>query len=125
MAGVGGFIDIASDEEIGLVKQEKDTGQTFGFYGIGTGIYLVWPWAGPSNVRDTVGLVGDVFLHPLAYLDPWYAAFGIRAYDRLNETSLTLGDYETLKEASVDHYVAIRDAYIQYRAGKVKKARER
>ncbi|RLA88639.1 MAG: VacJ family lipoprotein, partial [Deltaproteobacteria bacterium] len=35
--------------------------------------------------------------------------------------SLTLGDYEALKEAAIDPYVAIRPAYIQYRNALVKK----
>ena len=44
---------------------------------------------------------------------------GIRAYDKVNDTSLRIGDYESLKEAAIDPYVAIRDAYVQYRLKKV------
>jgi phospholipid-binding lipoprotein MlaA len=32
---------------------------------------------------------------------------------------LKIGDYESIKEAAVDPYLAIRDAYIQYRKKKV------
>ena len=38
----------------------------------------------------------------------------------MNDTSLRIGDYESLKGAAIDPYVAIRDAYVQYRANKVK-----
>jgi phospholipid-binding lipoprotein MlaA len=74
---------------------------------------------GPSSPRDTVGTVGDAFLHPSAYLNPWYLWLGARTYDKINNTSLKIGDYESLKEAAIDPYVAIRDAYVQYRRNKV------
>ncbi len=37
----------------------------------------------------------------------------------MNDTSLRIGDYESLKEAAIDPYVAIRDAYVQYRLKQV------
>jgi phospholipid-binding lipoprotein MlaA len=39
----------------------------------------------------------------------------------VNDTSFKIGDYESLKEAAIDPYVAIRDAYVQYRMNMVKK----
>jgi phospholipid-binding lipoprotein MlaA len=33
----------------------------------------------------------------------------------VNSGSFHLGDYETLKSASVDPYIAMRETYIQYR----------
>ena len=47
-------------------------------------------------------------------------SLGIWAYEKVNDTSLSIGDYESLKEAAIDPYVAIRDAYVQYRHKKVK-----
>ena len=41
----------------------------------------------------------------------------------MNATSLTIGDYESLKDAAVDPYVAFRDAYVQYRLNQVKTGR--
>jgi phospholipid-binding lipoprotein MlaA len=90
-----------------------------GTYGLGQGFFITWPLFGPSTLRDTVGLVGDGFLTPATYLSPWYAGAGTRVYDRVNDTSLKVGDYESLKEAAIDPYVAIRDAYVQYRLKKV------
>jgi phospholipid-binding lipoprotein MlaA len=117
--GIGGLLDPASSKDINLAKQDEDFGQTLGAYGLGQGFFINWPLFGPSSPRDTVGLVGDAFLTPLSYLSSWYAGAGIRVYDRVNDTSLKIGDYESLKEAAVDPYVAIRDAYVQYRLKKV------
>ncbi len=118
--GIGGLLDIASIQGINLLKQDEDFGQTLGVYGLGQGFYINWPILGPSSPRDTLGLAGDFFLHPLYYLAPWDISLGIRAYERVNDTSLSIGDYESLKEAAIDPYVAIRDAYVQYRQKKVK-----
>jgi phospholipid-binding lipoprotein MlaA len=119
--GVGGLLDPASSKEIALAKQDEDLGQTLGVYGVGAGFYITWPFFGPSNPRDTLGMVGDGFLTPIAYLNPWYAATGVKVYDRVNDTSLAIGDYESLKAAAIDPYVAIRNAYVQYRMKKIER----
>ncbi len=116
--GIVGLNDIAK-KELDMKSQDEDLGQTLGTYGIGHGFYIVWPFIGPSSLRDTVGLAGDTFLHPVSYIEPTEAALGIRAYETLNRTSLHIGDYEDLKEAAIDPYIALRDAYIQNRKKKV------
>jgi phospholipid-binding lipoprotein MlaA len=55
--GIAGFWDHATDW--GLPQQREDFGQTLGHYGVGDGPYLVLPIFGPSNLRDTSGLVVD------------------------------------------------------------------
>ena len=117
--GIGGLLDPASSKDINLSKQDEDFGQTLGAYGIGQGFYINWPIFGPSSPRDTVGLFGDAFLTPSTYFSPWYAGAGTRGYGMVNDTSLKIGDYESLKEAAIDPYVALRDAYVQYRLKKV------
>jgi phospholipid-binding lipoprotein MlaA len=118
--GVGGFLDPSSQEKLNLQKQETDLGQTLGVWGIGHGFYIVWPVFGPSSPRDSVTIAGDYFLYPVSYISPWYAGVGVRAYEEINATSLRLGDYEALKGAAIDPYLAFRDAYIQYRFNRVK-----
>jgi phospholipid-binding lipoprotein MlaA len=121
LAGFGGFWDHASRGDVGLTKQDEDFGQTLGVYGVGQGFYINWPILGPSSPRDTLGLVGDYFSHPFFYYDgPWLITWELRVYDKVNDTSLRIGDYEALKEAAIDPYVAIRDAYVQYRLKKVR-----
>jgi phospholipid-binding lipoprotein MlaA len=123
--GVGGLLDPSSNKELDLQKQETDLGQTLGVYGVGHGFYIVWPILGPSSPRDSVDIAGDYFLYPVSYVYPWYAGIGVRSYEIVNSTSLRIGDYESLKEAAIDPYIAVRDAYIQYRLKKVKARKAR
>jgi len=100
-----------------IQKREGDLGQTLGRYGLGPSIYINWPIIGPSCVRDTVGYVGDLFLDPVNYLVPKFEYnVGVKSYDTVNGTSLRIGDYEDFKQAAIDPYVALRDAYYQYRS---------
>ena len=55
--GLLGLYDPAS--EIGITQHKEDFGQTLGVWGAGSGAYIVLPVLGPSNVRDTVGMVAD------------------------------------------------------------------
>lgn len=118
--GIAGLADPAKDM-FSLTARDEDFGQTLGFYGFGDGIYICWPFLGPSNLRDTVGLVTDSFLSPLAYLtsaDP-RTGFSLQAGREVNHTSLTMGDYEDFKDAAIDPYVSLRDAYRQHRQKKI------
>ncbi len=100
---------------------EEDLGQTLGKYGLGNGFYIVWPVIGPSTLRDTVGRAGDWFLNPVSYIDPQEASLGVWSFDQVNQTSFRIGDYEALKKAAIDPYIALRDVYIQFRTRKVLK----
>jgi phospholipid-binding lipoprotein MlaA len=116
--GVGGLRDCAT-ECFNIKGRDADFGQTLGKYGIGHGFYFVWPFIGPSSARDSVGWGGDWALKPTTYLgglewiDP--ESLGLYVHEAVNTTSFRIGDYETLKGAAIDPYVAMRDAYIQYR----------
>lgn len=55
--GVAGLWDPATS--MGLPKVSEDFGQTLGYWGVPAGPYLMLPILGPSNVRDTGGLVTD------------------------------------------------------------------
>jgi phospholipid-binding lipoprotein MlaA len=118
-AGIIGFRD-AAKKYTGLRRQDEDFGQTLGFWGIGPGFYINWPILGPSSVRGTVGLVGDWYVHPVRwYVESPWTTFGIIAVDKVNQTSLVLGVYESIKDNAFDPYLAFRDAYVQYREKKI------
>lgn len=119
--GVYGLADPAKNE-FGLAPKDEDLGQTLGTYGFGGGVFLCWPFLGPSNVRDTFGFVGDSFLDPLSYLADHntYSGSGAYAGREVNSTSLRIGDYEAFKDASIDPYTALRDGYQQHRNSKIK-----
>ncbi len=117
-AGVLGLAD-AAKEDLSISRKEEDLGQALGSYGIGHGFYIVWPFIGPSSLRDTIGKIGDGFFDPVNYVTPVEASLGITAYDKVNTVSLHIGDYEDLKKSAIDPYISIRDAYTQYRKKKV------
>jgi phospholipid-binding lipoprotein MlaA len=129
IAGGLGFFDVAKKYH-NLEKHDEDFGQTLGFYGMKEGFYIVWPFFGPSNVRDTLGSVGNFFSDPFVYVNPTTDIgitkinsninSGINATYRVNETSLTLGTYEEFKESSIDPYVSMRSAYFEMRRKKIK-----
>ena len=118
--GVLGFGNPAAGDP-SLNPDAEDLGQTFGRYGIGNGIYIVWPILGPSTLRDSVGDVGDWFLDPISYVDPALARYSIDAVNMISDRSFRIGEYESLKNAAIDPYTALRDFYLQYRQEKVKK----
>jgi phospholipid-binding lipoprotein MlaA len=118
-AGIGGLFDPAKDD-FSLEPRNEDLGQTLGKYGLGHGFYLVLPLLGPSSLRDTVGLAGDSFLDPVNYVDDSEVVIGAKVLRAENEVSLRIGEYEDLTKSAIDPYVAVRDAYSQYREKKVK-----
>ncbi len=114
--GVLGFGDPAADR--GLVSSPRDFGQTLGVYGLPPTFAITWPLLGASNLRDSLGIVGDSFL------DPWrYARFGggvqggARGTRIVNDTSLRLGLYERIKQAADDPYIEFRNQYERRRQG--------
>lgn len=118
--GMLGLMDPAQTA-LKLEKQDEDFGQTLGLYGLGPGFFINWPILGPSSVRGTVGLVGDMYLDPVIWTSlDLGERFVIRGYELVNTTSLSLGEYDALKKAALDPYVALRDAYYQYRQNKIK-----
>jgi len=117
--GVAGFLDVATNK-MEIKKYEEDLGQTFGLWGLGPAFYINWPILGPSTLRDTVGFVGDAFLYPVSFIiEPSGYTLAINAFDIVNQTSLRIGDYEDLKKAAFDPYIALRDAYYQNRRSKI------
>jgi phospholipid-binding lipoprotein MlaA len=126
--GVGGFFDLAKSDP-NLQPGDEDFGQTLGYYGMGEGFYIVWPFLGPSSARDSVGLVGDVAANPLTWIfglwdykgqdQTWYLSYVISAGNRFNRLPEYLDDYDSMKKSALEPYVSMRDFYIQYRRGRI------
>ncbi|MBI5751780.1 MAG: VacJ family lipoprotein [Hydrogenophilales bacterium] len=111
--GIGGLFDVATG--FGLEKHNEDFGQTLGYWGIGDGPFLMLPFLGPSNLRDTVGLAAYYQLDPVWNLShvPTRNTFGtLRVFDR---RARLLDAEKVLDEAALDPYTFLRDAYIQQR----------
>ncbi len=120
--GGAGFSDPAS-KYFKLDMYDEDFGQTLGTYNVGAGTFIEIPLFGPSNVRDGIGLLGDIVLDPITYLSfisPFLSS-GVSSYNTLNDVSIDKGDtYEGLVEQAIDPYIAVQDAYTQNRAKKIR-----
>jgi phospholipid-binding lipoprotein MlaA len=121
--GLGGLIDMATPG--GLDKHKEDWGQTFGVWGVPAGPYVVLPFFGPSNVRDTFGTVADLESDYLFRLLPDVALrnsiTGLRVVNARN-TYYEAGDL--LDGAAIDKYSFMRDAYIQRRQYQINEGRD-
>jgi len=111
---------------LNLQAYEEDFGQTLGHYGAGDGFPLVLPFLGPSNLRDAIGIIPDLFFYPIAFLDPETRSainrvfLGVKIWEIVNRTSLRIGFYENLKKDALDPYTLMRDTYKQNRDAKIK-----
>ena len=125
--GVAGFYD-AADDLFGIKKNEASFGQTLGYYGIGHGIYIVWPILGPSSARETIGFAGDKIMSPATYLGysylTSYEVTGITAFEKVNQTSFQLGNYKFLVGDAIEPYDALKNAFEQYTIKQIKKIKE-
>ncbi len=62
-----------------------------------------------------MGRVGDLFLNPVHYVSPWHVRLEVMSLDKINETGFHMGDYEAMKAAALDPYIAMRNAYVQHK----------
>ncbi len=108
--GIGGFLDVASD--MGLHKNEEDFGQTLGYWGVGTGPYVVLPVFGSSNVRDAFGLTLDTLFNPIQYHDETAVRLPLILLQEI-DTRASLLALDQL--VTGDRYLFFREAYIQRR----------
>lgn len=112
--GFLGMFDVAA-EGAGLDRHTEDFGQTLGVWGLGEGPYLMLPLFGPSNPRDTIGLVADIFTDPFYYLFPT-AAKNARTFISIpSRRADHIEDLEAVQKTSVDFYAALRNLYRQKR----------
>ena len=118
--GLLGLIDVAT--RIGIKPAREDFGQTLGYWGVDSGIPIVLPFLGPSNLRDTLSLGVDWAASPLSYAGGNYQipnntleATGIKAFEMVNTTSLHPGEYQSLKKDALDWYTFLRNSYEEKR----------
>ncbi len=120
--GLAGFLNAARDAK--LPKEFADFGQTLGVWGFTPGFYIHWLYFGPSSLRETFGYLGDLGLDPRTYLLKEPVFIVLQPVELVTNMSFRIGEYEDLKEAALDPYVALKDAYLQYRENKVKQVRK-
>ena len=116
---------------LGLENQKEDLGQTLGAYGVSGGCYFVLPVLGPTNVRDTFGMVIDnSYLDPFARIT-WHEKeiksisgnkvdyVGIKAADAIDFRGSNMTNFESLEKNSIDLYAATKSLYLQNRKIKI------
>jgi phospholipid-binding lipoprotein MlaA len=108
-AGLLGFFDPAS--RLGLEQYDEDFGQMFGRWGAPAGPYWVIPIFGPSTPRDALGLIFDSALT----LPPFSAVPRL-----INGRAIAAPQIDLAREAALDYYVFVRDAYVQARLAQVR-----
>lgn len=109
--GVLGLFDVASG--MGLERHNEDLGQTLGVWGFGEGPFLVLPFFGPSNIRDGVGLYGDLQLYPPTHLTDESTRWAVYVLDAVDTRARLLDAGDILEQAAgEDPYVFVREAYL-------------
>ncbi|WP_416422957.1 VacJ family lipoprotein [Pseudomonas sp. App30] len=116
--GVAGLWDPAT--KMGLPHQTEDFGQTLGFYGVPAGPYLVLPVFGPSNLRDTTGLLFDYgaesqinFLNVSQESSRHPEIWALRAVDKRYTTSFRYGSLDTPFEYEKVRYIYTESRKLQ------------
>jgi phospholipid-binding lipoprotein MlaA len=113
--GLGGVLDFAG--EMGLERfTVEDVGQTLGYWGIGSGPYLVLPLLGPSTVRDGIGLIVDYQQSTINYVFDGVAprnAAGL--LNLLNTRTNLLSAGRVFDQIALDRYTLLRDGYLARR----------
>jgi phospholipid-binding lipoprotein MlaA len=117
--GLLGVVDVAS--RVGLEKSDEDLGQTFGWWGIGSGPYLVLPLFGPSSFRDGTGTITQLALDPVTrgLRDEPAARNTLLVLRFVNNRAELLPADRVLDEAAIDRYAFLRDAFFQRRRNQI------
>ena len=115
--GLLGIFDVA--EKIGIEEKEEDFGQTLATWGVGDGFYIVLPLFGPSNMRDTSGMLITMVTDPInAYAvsegEAWLVPMRTAA-NAVDQRSKIIDEVNALRDNSVDYYAAVRSSYYQNR----------
>lgn len=112
--GLGGLIDVAS--RAGLPRHDEDFGQTLGYWGVGSGPYLMLPLLGPSTLRDATarGLTEAATDRPLENMQTVEVRNSLLAL-RVIDQRTRLFALDPLLEDALDPYSFVRDAWLQKR----------
>jgi phospholipid-binding lipoprotein MlaA len=115
--GLGGVLDVA--DEMGIERHPEDFGKTLGRWGVPAGPYIVFPFFGPTTLRDSTTILLENKYDPVSQID--------HARTRNAATALRLVDTRTnllrlsnfLDDAALDKYSFTRDAFLQKRRAEI------
>ncbi|MDH3700212.1 MAG: VacJ family lipoprotein [Alphaproteobacteria bacterium] len=124
-----GILDTAGELAPG---HEEDLGQTLAVWGVPGGPYLVLPFLGPTNIRDSIATAAETYGEPLGWvIDRYYNdtilysySGGRTALTILDKRAQVLGQIEELEKTSLDFYATIRSLYVQKRRDEIRNGDE-
>ena len=111
--GMAGILDLAS--MMGINKDKKDFGITFGKWGAPQGPYFFVPLFGPTTVRDGTGTVVRFFISPLGYIPDVAVRNTIYGVGYVDGRAQALSAESVLDTAALDRYRYLRNAYLKNR----------
>lgn len=111
--GLAGLIDIATPMQ--LDKPNEDFGQTLGVWGVKPGAYIVWPLLGPSTLRDSLSLPGDMYFSASTVGTYPRESNLLRGWQLVNTRANLLDAGNLIDDVALDKYAFMRDAYLQRR----------
>lgn len=112
--GLLGFFDIAKSG--GVERRPESFSNVLGHWHVPNGPYLMLPFVGPRSARTLVGGFVDSSYFPTPYFNYWQTGvlWGLNGLD-VRESLL---GQEILLEQSLDPYIFVKEAYMQYEAFK-------
>lgn len=123
--GILGLFDVAG--KFGLTAQPQTFGNTLGYYGVGSGPYIVLPIFGGTGARDVMDtLLLNSLLNPIktGLIPANYQMHSdfknvVTVLKTVHNRDAIMPFTDHVTKNSLDPYVAIRDAIIQQREAKM------
>ncbi len=115
--GLFGLIDMGTP--MGLPKNHESFADTLGYWGIGSGPYIVLPVFGPSSLRDAPSLLVDILVHPLYQVSPASTGWGLASIRAIDTRSELLKTTDIRDQLALDPYIFTRESYYQWRQNRV------
>ncbi len=111
--GIFGLIDVGTGWE--LPKHDESFADSLGYWGVGSGPYIVIPILGPSSVRDAPSLIVDYLVHPIRMVSPASASLALSTTRVVDVRSDLLKTTDIRDEMALDPYIFTRETYYQWR----------
>ncbi len=127
--GLGGLFDVAVDK--GIKSNSENFSQTMGFYGVGSGAYLVLPILGPSSTRDFLGFAVDKGIDPLGFnvlrigganeLFEAEVLLSLALVGGIDKRESLLDIVDDVRKESFDPYATMRSFYLQNQQSQIER----
>ncbi|QMT31336.1 MlaA family lipoprotein [Alysiella filiformis] len=112
--GLGGLINWA--DAAGMPDNKNHLGDTFATWGWKNSHYFVYPFTGPSTVRDSLGSTITTVASPNKFIIHDTAArYSVSALNAVDTRANLLDATDSINDAALDKYAYTRDIYLAYR----------